>query len=199
MALHKDLTGADLHEPKGVETAASGQIYVADGSGSGSWSDIPTPNLSSTLENKCSTSINPSSLDTAIDAVFDTTVTNSDISIASTGLITFLASGVYIVTLNMNFGRTTGAGTAVVAARLLLNGVPTGFVQGMSLSDTTSARPAQFNIYRNFPSASTLKVQVIRDSSGINNGGLIATSTSSTGWDDIPSYWVRITKLSGIN
>lgn len=37
MALHKDLTGADLHEPKGVAAASSGQVYVANGSGSGVW------------------------------------------------------------------------------------------------------------------------------------------------------------------
>lgn len=39
MALHKDLTGAELHEPKGVDTATSGMVYVADGSGSGTWTD----------------------------------------------------------------------------------------------------------------------------------------------------------------
>lgn len=37
MALHKDLTGVDLHEPKGVATATSGQVYIANGLGSGSW------------------------------------------------------------------------------------------------------------------------------------------------------------------
>lgn len=36
---HKDLTGDQLHEPKGAETAAAGSVYVADGSGSGTWSD----------------------------------------------------------------------------------------------------------------------------------------------------------------
>lgn len=35
--IHKNLTGADLHEPKGADTALSGQIYVSDGAGSGSW------------------------------------------------------------------------------------------------------------------------------------------------------------------
>lgn len=34
---HKDLTGADLHEPKGVSTAGTGTVYVANGSGSGAW------------------------------------------------------------------------------------------------------------------------------------------------------------------
>lgn len=44
--LHSTITGADNHEPKGVESATSGTVYVANGSGSGSWSnqaaaDIP--------------------------------------------------------------------------------------------------------------------------------------------------------------
>lgn len=38
MATHASLTGADLHEPKGVASATSGQVYVADGAASGSWS-----------------------------------------------------------------------------------------------------------------------------------------------------------------
>lgn len=41
MAHHKDLTGTDLHEPKGVASATSGQVYVADGAGSGTWTSKP--------------------------------------------------------------------------------------------------------------------------------------------------------------
>lgn len=37
MALHKDLTGAELHEPKGADSATAGTVYVANGSGSGTW------------------------------------------------------------------------------------------------------------------------------------------------------------------
>lgn len=39
MAEHKDLTGADLHEPKGVATANNNEVYHANGSGSGTWKD----------------------------------------------------------------------------------------------------------------------------------------------------------------
>ena len=45
MALHKDLTGADLHEPKGVASASVDTVYVADGSGSGVWKKIETDSL----------------------------------------------------------------------------------------------------------------------------------------------------------
>jgi hypothetical protein len=37
--IHKNLTGADLHEPKGADTALAGRVYVSDGAGSGSWVD----------------------------------------------------------------------------------------------------------------------------------------------------------------
>lgn len=37
---HSTLTGADLHEPKGVSSAASGTVYIANGSGSGSWGSV---------------------------------------------------------------------------------------------------------------------------------------------------------------
>ena len=34
---HSTLTGADLHEPKGINTAPSGTVYVSNGVGSGAW------------------------------------------------------------------------------------------------------------------------------------------------------------------
>lgn len=36
-AIHKNLTGSDLHEPKGADTAVNGCVYVSDGAGSGAW------------------------------------------------------------------------------------------------------------------------------------------------------------------
>lgn len=37
---HSSLTGSALHEPKGVAAANSGEVYVANGSGSGTWQPI---------------------------------------------------------------------------------------------------------------------------------------------------------------
>ena len=45
MALHKDLTGADLHEPKGQAAAAVNTVYVADGAGSGTHKKVPLLSL----------------------------------------------------------------------------------------------------------------------------------------------------------
>ena len=39
---HSTLSGADLHEPKGVSSAAAGSVYIANGGGSGTWGSIAT-------------------------------------------------------------------------------------------------------------------------------------------------------------
>ena len=36
---HNVITDPDIHEPKGVAAAAAGQVYVANGAGSGTWKD----------------------------------------------------------------------------------------------------------------------------------------------------------------
>lgn len=43
MVAHKDLTGLNLHEPKGVATATNGAVYIADGAGSGTWTVLNIP------------------------------------------------------------------------------------------------------------------------------------------------------------
>lgn len=45
MSKHSTLTGDDLHEPKGIEEATSGEVYVSDGSGSGSWESLEASNI----------------------------------------------------------------------------------------------------------------------------------------------------------
>ena len=47
---HSTMTGSDLHEPKGVGSASANTLYVANGSGSGSWgkltvSSVDTSNI----------------------------------------------------------------------------------------------------------------------------------------------------------
>ena len=49
MPLHSALTGADLHEPKGVAAAAAGKVYLSDGLGSGSWV-VPPYTLTTRLD-----------------------------------------------------------------------------------------------------------------------------------------------------
>ena len=40
--VHSVLAGTEVHEPKGVSSASIGQVYVADGNGSGNWANVGT-------------------------------------------------------------------------------------------------------------------------------------------------------------
>lgn len=48
MPAHADLTGADLHESKGVASASANTVYVANGSGSGSWTKVTSSAIDTT-------------------------------------------------------------------------------------------------------------------------------------------------------
>ena len=65
---HSSLTGSALHEPKGVASANSGEAYVANGSGSGTWQPIHRHLAAAT--NYSATSPYAYSLDTDISEKF---------------------------------------------------------------------------------------------------------------------------------
>ena len=48
---HKDITDPNIHEPKGVNAAAINTFYKANGTGSGTWSKIPTQGLAGIASN----------------------------------------------------------------------------------------------------------------------------------------------------
>lgn len=201
-SLHSTLTGADLHEVKGAAGATAGHTLRADGLGSAAFvlpSTLENVLITSLLTNQRTADILPVAVDTPTDAIFDGTQSNSDVTMNASGLITLNTAGVYQTTFNLCFGRTAGAGNAIIAAWLELNGTQFGFTQVMRLSDAVASHPININIIREYSAGDTLKVRIIRDSSGINNGGLIYVPLTYASIADPPSYWVRITKHVGIS
>lgn len=47
MAEHSTLTGASLHEPKGVAAASANTVYTADGAASGAWQKVTSSMINS--------------------------------------------------------------------------------------------------------------------------------------------------------
>ena len=48
---HKDLTTTALHEPNGAHSASASNVYVANGSGSGTWQKISTSEIGTSFKN----------------------------------------------------------------------------------------------------------------------------------------------------
>jgi hypothetical protein len=98
MTRHADLAGANLHEPKGIAAASASTVYVANGSGSGTWQKIASGQIASTIFN-----INKGTM----------LIPFADLSAASFVLVPFpFACTVNTVTIVIN--GTVGAGTNVL-------------------------------------------------------------------------------------
>lgn len=81
MAEHNTLTDPQLHEPKGIATADTDQIYIANGAGSGAWTTPPytTLDLGVWDYNDAATSTTPIAL----------TLANTDYELTNDGAGTF--------------------------------------------------------------------------------------------------------------
>lgn len=81
---HNTLTDPYLHEPKGISTALAGQIYVADGAGSGDWvenSRIFGGYLTFSTSSPYAHSVTTS--DTVLNPTFSTSVNNGFTGLSS--------------------------------------------------------------------------------------------------------------------
>jgi len=193
---HKDIADAQRHEAKGASTAAAGQVLVANGDGTTSFEFLETGGYEFVISNySTAASQNPSAVDTPLQVEFGALATSTDASIATDGTITFNTAGKYMVTLFLRFGRTSGAGTSILLNRLLYNGVQFLRTNAIAMTDAAATHPFSATLLIEATAADTLKVEIARDSAGINNGGLIRTTPSTLGWHASPSASVVISKV----
>jgi hypothetical protein len=102
MVAHRDLTGADLHEPKGTATAPNHAVYVANGAGSGAWALIGPNSFASTVKN-----VNK----------FFLTVVIPDISTANAILLPLQRNATLVQAIGVLSGAITVANAVVTLSR----------------------------------------------------------------------------------
>lgn len=200
MVEHVAITDPNIHDTKGVAAASNGQVHAKVG-GNGTWVDpstLASVRQITVLEGATYTSQNPGGTGVPIAITFGGAQAGTDVSIDGLGTMTINTTGMYHFKFNLSVGRVVGGGEALVAARLLVNGSPTGFVQGARLPDANSSTVVQFDVDVFLPAATTVQVQFYRDAAGANAGGLIGFVTGLGGWDDVPSAWVRIARSIGV-
>lgn len=197
---HKNISDAERHEPKGASTATAGQVLNSLGAGLTSFvnpSTLGNITITTTTEGKSLTTQNPTGTDAPYQVTWGSGVVTADADIASNGIVTVLSAGLYAVTFNLNLGRTTNTGIATLFARLLINDVFTGFVQAAKIDTSINVSVMNATIFRRFNVNDTIKVQLIRDSGGTNDGGLITLDPVLAGWENSPSAAIRLQKIVG--
>jgi hypothetical protein len=128
MPEHVAITDPQIHEPKGISTAAAGTVYKANGTGSGTWSDIL-----STVKNK-----NRIQLSTRIDNL--TTAGSSWVVCPIAGKIAEID-----VVLFGSVGTANGTITSKINGVAVTNGAVTLTFSGSVAGSTFFATPTANN------------------------------------------------------
>ena len=140
----------------------------------------------------------PSGLDSPLQVSFGAAQgTSGDaVMIDANGLITFNQTGLYLINGYGNIERQgSSGGVTVTLFRFLVNGVQSSSTNGVELDSTGVMFPYEITIPINITTAgTTMSFEIMRDSSGVNNGGLY-THTNLGGWSNVPSAEISIWQL----
>ena len=120
------------------------------------------------------------------------------VQIDANGLVTINEEGLYRIKNVFQFGRTGASGTSELLFRILFNGVQVGRSIGIKLGNSDNLNYVDIDNWFNVPADSTLQVQLMRDTSGNNSGGLFKTIPTDEGaetWSDVPCALIRIERF----
>lgn len=139
----------------------------------------------------------PSGLDTPLQINYGSAqgTVSDPVMLAANGDITINESGYYDINAIYSMGRQgASGGTADLFIRGLLNAVQSGNPISAIIDNTNTVIPTQLEIQGFLEAGDVLVAELVRDSTGMDDGGLFSI-TSSIGWGDSPSAAVRILKL----
>jgi hypothetical protein len=138
----------------------------------------------------------PSALDTPLLVSFGAAQSNVDVSLDAGGTITFNTGGVYFINAFGSVERQgSSGGVAILLFRVLLNGTQISATKGFHLDSPNLDIPYEVTIPFKAQAGDVMRFQIMRDSSGINQGGLYG-HTVLGGWPNVPSSQIQIWKLS---
>ena len=139
----------------------------------------------------------PSGLDTQLQVTFGISqgTVADPVMVDASGNVTFNESGIYLINGYASFERQgSSGGAAVIAFRALINGVQAGATKVVELRQTDTIIPYYLTIPINATAGDVLTWEIMRDSSGVNQGGLYS-HTLLGGWSNVPSATLNIYKV----
>jgi hypothetical protein len=116
------------------------------------------------------------------------------VQLSAAGVLTFNQSGSYNVRVKIQKGRVGSSGTSIMMARVLINGVQVGISSAAKLANADEIFTFESNPIANVTAGDNFTLQVIRDASGTNFGGLYSI-TSSHGWVLAPSALIAVSRI----
>lgn len=139
----------------------------------------------------------PTAVDTPLQVAFGAAqgAPADPVSISAAGLVTFNQAGNYAVRVKLQCGRTGASGTSILLSRLVLGGTQVGSAACVKLTQTDATTPTDSRVVMNPTAGQAFAVQIMRDSSGSNFGGIYPQAATVTSWGTAPSALLVISRL----
>lgn len=140
----------------------------------------------------------PSALDTPLIVSFGAAQgsPSTDVSLDAFGKVTFNKAGLYMIN---GFGSVerqgSSGGVAILLFRARLNGTQVSATKGFHLDTPNLDIPYEVTIPFQANVGDIFWFEIMRDSSGVNQGGLYG-HTVLGGWPNVPSSQIQIWKLN---
>ena len=131
----------------------------------------------------------------AIGINFGDAITHSNYTLDANGKLTILTTGMYRLKLAIQFGRDTNAQIARLLFRVVVDGVQAGRSVSVFLNNESDRQYIENDNWVNITAGTEIEYQVMRDSGGVNSGGLFATSPTDSAWNNAPSASLRLERF----
>lgn len=142
----------------------------------------------------------PTAVDTPLQLSFGAAQGSASdpVMINAAGLVTFNQAGNYAIRIKTQNGRTGATGTSILLMRIMFNGAQYGSPSSTKITATDSTVPTESRVVLNPTAGQTFAVQIMRDSSGSNFGGVYPQAATVTAWGTAPSALLVISRLEPV-
>jgi hypothetical protein len=142
----------------------------------------------------------PSALNTPLQLTFGAAqkASTDPVMIDALGKVTFNVAGTYAIRVKLQNGRVGSSGTSVLLSRILVNGAQVGSPQAVKITASDVTTPTESRVVINATDGQTFTVEIMRDGSGTNFGGVYPLAAAVTAWGTAPSALLVISRLEAV-
>lgn len=135
---------------------------------------------------------NPSGLGIPLVLSFGAPQSNTNINLNALGELTFLVDGDYTVRITLQLGRSSNPGDSILMGRATLNNFPISNTLHAAIGSISEVLPLSFEGVVPASAGDVLRIELVRDAAGIDNGGVFTQVASTAGWSDSPSCVMQV-------
>jgi hypothetical protein len=195
----KDLVALGPVLDAGGNPGTQDQVLISTGT-QVKWVDnvvVNQPTFTKVLEASSFADQRPTGQNTPLQIEFGANQQTPEVNLLPTGEVNFLVDGTYFFEAFGNVERNgNSGGIAMVMYRILLNGSQIGITRGVDINSVGIMIPLSISEPIKINAGDVLTFEILRDATGVNQGGLYAHQIAGGVWPTVPSASISVWKLT---